>query len=644
MRWGRGHLRSLTEVARVRPDYLTGLRAAAATVLPLLFGELHGSHAFVWMALGGWLTTLSDPGGSFENRAIAMSGFAAAGTAAVLVGGTAGPFAVPALFLVALACGLARIRGDSAATNGTLVLIAFCISLGFHPGSSLLLTGMFGAGAVYAMALSLVFWAVHPYKAAREAVGDCYAALADAARILHAVAGSQGSEEEWLRVVRARASARAALEQARRTLGRARRGRESRSHRGELLVLLAELADLSLGTISALTEAMHLRPAHLDELRRVADAFAAIAQAVPAGAVPPELPPPAVEGSGEGAVLLRELHEQARLATEQAGLLAKRVSGAEPRGVWHAPDPPGPTLRDVLRPGSLVLQHALRVAIACSVALLLAEALHLQRAHWVLVTTAIILQPSAGATMRRALARVAGTLLGATVAALLTPVLRGPLSLAAVLFPLSVLAMAVRPLNYSLYAALVTPVFVLMAESTGGDFSLVRVRIVNTLIGGAVALLAAYFLFRVRERNQLPGHLAALFAALRDYLSKTVAAAPPHDLVQARRAVGLAAANAEASLQRLLAEEHRDQDAEAAMAALAWARRVSGSISALRATPEDPERAAAVEAALDELAAAAREERAPRPAPPLHESPQWARLDRQLAVLRAALGRLAEPS
>ena len=175
-RWTVEHLRAVIQIARARPDYLTGLRAAAACVLPLLFGELHGDPRFVWMALGGWLGTLADSGGAYRVRALSQAGFALGATLAALLGGLAAGqlwLAAPLLLVTAVAAGVIRALGEATTTVATLVLIALCISLGTPADLAGALTraAMMAAGCAGAAALSLGLWPVHPYGPGREAVG-----------------------------------------------------------------------------------------------------------------------------------------------------------------------------------------------------------------------------------------------------------------------------------------------------------------------------------------------------------------------------------------------------------------------------------------------------------------------------------------
>ena len=63
------HVRKSLEIAAVRPAFALGLRAATATIVPLVIGDATGQPIFGWMALGGWLCAIADPGGPHVLRA-----------------------------------------------------------------------------------------------------------------------------------------------------------------------------------------------------------------------------------------------------------------------------------------------------------------------------------------------------------------------------------------------------------------------------------------------------------------------------------------------------------------------------------------------------------------------------------------------
>jgi uncharacterized membrane protein YccC len=240
-----------------------------------------------------------------------------------------------------------------------------------------------------------------------------------------------------------------------------------------------------------------------------------------------------------------------------------------------------------------------------------------------------------------------------------------------VLFALATLlagvSAAVLQLNYALFAFFLTPTFVLLAEMDLRDWRLATVRIVDTLLGGALALAGARILWPLSERKRFPDAMASGIAALAAYLAVALRALLGEGgpsvtaLAPARRRLGLAINAADASFERLLAERTAPLDAqEAGMTLLLYARRASDTLGAAAAREalqpaSDP---AALEALaehtaalLADLEAALREGRAPAPLPPLDDpvsrvrssllGPRLVRFVHQVRVLHQAGARWA---
>ena len=645
------HVRKSLEIAAARPAFTLGLRAATATILPLVIGDASGQPIFGWMALGGWLCAIADPGGPHLLRARAMAAFAGA---AVLVTGlgtlasTKPAFSIVLLFAGAIAASLSRVGGEAAGAVGTTALILLCIALGSPapPEQVIPRVTMVLAGCAVSTVLALVLWPVHAYRPARLAIASCYRELAGlAAQIAEA---AEDRERAWSAlVVRQPPRVRAELERARVALGAVRRARNAESARGQQLVVLFETADVLLRDLIMVGEALAAaQTVDASWLRAVAAALQGIAETIEDKAPPPGIslpasfPPAPTEVEHARSRLITTLQLAIRVAT------ALRT-GAELENDVLAPDTEEPrtTVRAALAPDSALLRHAARMAVTVSIGAAIAAWMGIARASWVTVAVVIVLQPDSGSTVRRAVQRVLGTVVGAGIAALLVPFLRSPTLIGIVLFPLSALALALRPLNYGLFTLLVTPVFLLMAEVLSGDWHLAGARIESTLIGGGLAF-AAQLLWPSRERDQLPQRLAALFHRLREYLDAVLA--DPRSEPAARRSFGLAAANADASFQRHLGEvaEPAERISDY-MALLTYARRLRNSIAMALHSPEGADLRTlrpALDSALEDLGAAARDRRPPGPCPPIDDTtPAGVRLSRQLGVLRSAVERLATP-
>ena len=239
-------------------------------------------------------------------------------------------------------------------------------------------------------------------------------------------------------------------------------------------------------------------------------------------------------------------------------------------------------------------------------------------------TVLLVLQPHAGLTARRGASRLVGTVAGGVVAALLAAVLRDRLLVAGAMFPLAALAVMVRSVHYGLFTFFLTPLFVLLAEPAVGDWRLAAVRASDTLIGGLLAVVASRVLWPTWQHRALPGVVAAMVRATRDYVRLVSVPGPTAEsLARTRRRVGLAATEAEAALDRLVAEPRgRWRDAEALLALVARTRRLNGAATALAAVPlpagagpaGPAPLAAAADALLGEVADALEAGRRPAPA------------------------------
>jgi uncharacterized membrane protein YccC len=313
-----------------------------------------------------------------------------------------------------------------------------------------------------------------------------------------------------------------------------------------------------------------------------------------------------------------------------------------------------------------VLQAAARLGVVTAAAVGLTSAFGLKRGYWVTITAVIILQPYAGATSRRAAQRVLGTVVGGALTAGLTALVQTPTAVLGLTFLGASLSVAVLPLNYAAFSVLLTPTFVLLAEASAGDWHLVGPRILNTLIGGVLALAGSRLLWPAPESARAPALLAAMLEATRAYFLAVVArfndrsGSASAALRADRRRTGLSILNAEESVQRLL-DEHPGDPAEltAVMTLVTYGRRFTASIAALALSrheiePPPPETLApfaeSVGGTMSDLSAALREGRAPaafveppeldpaRAAPLLRGRAR--RIARQLATLHAAVARL----
>ena len=618
------HFRAAATLGATKPAYAAGLRAAVATMVPVIVGSALTGEAATWMSLAGFNGALTDRGGSYRTRALTMGLLAVTAAIGVGLGALAHGHLVAAIlltFAVSVACALARVWGAPGAGIGGAVLCSYLISLAVPPdgATEALHRALFAiAGGAWAMLISLVLWPLRPYRPVRVAVAACYRAVANYADDLAARTQRGDSHDAW-ELLTPTVTVRAAIEEARAVLASTRLGRPGESERGERLLVLHEAAEqmfvhlIALGdTIESMAAAQRDPAVGVVLAATLADL--ALTARRTADAIEAERDPPhvVIRWSGEGvrtaateparaaidahyehaARLLDRVSQYADTAAETAeslnggGALAldrELVSFArlEPRRSLAE------TLQQVLSPGSLLVRHALRVATLTAGAVWLAAAFGLKRDYWITITIVIILQPYSGATTQKALQRVLGTVLGGILTAALAAMFHDSHAMLVLIFIFVATCVALLPLNYAAYSIFLTPAFVLLAEAGAGDWHLAGLRVVNTLIGGAMALVGAWILWPTSEWRDLPTLAAAALRANRKYLLLAVRAATgdaeaSRAMGEARREVAAAAANLEESFQRLLGEHRGPAVAlKPVMTLMTYTRRFAVSVGAL---------------------------------------------------------------
>lgn len=206
------------------------------------------------------------------------------------------------------------------------------------------------------------------------------------------------------------------------------------------------------------------------------------------------------------------------------------------------------------------------------------------------MTVMIVLKPNFGGTLQRAVQRITGTVLGALVAAVLLLVLTSPWFLLTALAVLAFATFSLRNRNYCLFSLAITPMIMLMLDIahpiTVADSFL---RVLHTIIGSFIALLAGYLLFPMWESRRLPLHIAAAFRAEARFLRAlhdAMRGKQDRPISEFRRDAAVAVSNAAIAGQRLLSEPpNRRGDVESSLATVNYCRRILYALAAISDYP-----------------------------------------------------------
>ncbi len=614
-----------------------GVRAALSTAVMVALAGWLGWPPLMQSALAALFTCMCDPGGPVRRRVPALLSFTFLGAVTLLAFGFLrglGYGAIPLACLAVFCFSFLRVYGQAAQQVGALLTVVLLLALDRpwpDAATAFTMAGLFVAGSLWAVLLTLVIWRLHPYRPVRRAVADVYRALALLADDLRRTSGS-GDEAAWEAHARAyRRRVREALEQARAVVRATLRQRGAQSPRAAQSLIRLETAEQLFAALIALEETLAQYQPESPQAAPGRDVAARLLRRLPsllgvlAGfilhdeAARPARLERAIAAIEAGFATLAPGDPVARIGAAIVDRLRIAFTLSLPAGFLPAAGPDGapPPLAERLRgplsanlsPASAALRHAARTALVTAPALAITFRENGTYQHWLTITLVLTMQPYFAVTLQRAMERIGGTVLGGLLAALLTLICHTPWQIAGALFPLAVIALSVRTASFGLYIMLLTPLIVLLSElghAGASGIEIAAMRAAYTLAGGLLAVAGALILWPSWEPERLAGELAAAlrahacharaeFALLLDADAARLAAAEA-----ARRGAGIASNNLEASLARALNEPRRGRQAmlDVALVIDAALRRVAGRLIAMRLD-------ASVPAAEDRIALAA---------------------------------------
>ncbi|MER6525536.1 FUSC family protein [Streptomyces sp. NPDC001508] len=483
------------------------VRAAVAMALPLALGLATGRPDYGALAAMGALSgVIGDTADAYHLRILNIAVPQLFGAVGVALGSAVhghGWLAVGVLTLVALVSGMISTIGAVASVSGLLLLLNAVVGAGLPlPPPWWLAPVLMTGGGLLVLLLALLSWPLRSGVPERTAVAQAYRAVA----ALLAVSGTDRTEE----YDDARRAVTQSLNQS-YDLILARRAR----HHGrspELTRLLAQLNAIT--PVVEAAPAAHLAGGPLPPqipaaVRRLADAVAG-AGPVPAG---PALPAPAGETARAVDHALR--HAAAVVAAPDM----------DPRGTDDRPGGPAALRVRTARAARNVTlsasswRYGLRLALCIGLAQVLVSNLPVPRSYWVALTITFVLKPDFGSVFSRALLRALGTVAGLLVAAaVLAEVPRGWWDVP-VMVVLAPLIPAFTPRGYGYQTAAITPVILLLSDILNHQgTALLLPRLLDSLLGCAIALVVGYLLWPESWRTRVGDRLADAVADTARYI------------------------------------------------------------------------------------------------------------------------------
>jgi len=145
---------------------------------------------------------------------------------------------------------------------------------------------------------------------------------------------------------------------------------------------------------------------------------------------------------------------------------------------------------------SPIFKHSLRLSLIVVIGFLIGKIFSMQNPYWILLTIVVIMRPSYGLTKERTIQRVIGTLIGATIATVIIFFTQNTLVFGSIAIISLPIAFSLIQSNYRNAAIFITlNVVFVYAILEPNILSVIKFRVIDTLIGATLAFGANYFLW-----------------------------------------------------------------------------------------------------------------------------------------------------
>ena len=584
-----------------------GLRMSAGILLPSLFGGfLHHFDIGLTMSIGALCICSIDTPGPLSHKRNAM----AIGNAFLFVVAAISGFARLNVYTLGLEImlfsfhfSLFTVYGTRAASIGTssLMIMIFMMDKDARPNEVLAYSTMVLAGGVWYLLFSLLFFGIRPYRAAQQALSENITDIADFLRIKAAFYLPETDvDENYRKLVSQQIKVSQHQDVVRELLFKSRlMVKESTSASRILMLTFVDLVDMfeqimatnydyaeirkKYGDTGVLSEMGILLQHMADELDNMAYIVLTNTRKKFKGDFITELEQIKTRvdeiGKNETGVSnlalkkilvnLRDLNDRIRSLyryynSKNSGAVIDGVYTDEfSRFVTHQ-DYAAHIFFDNFSFSSSAFKHALRVSLVCLIGFILGRTVAIgHHSYWILLTIVVILKPGFSLSKQRNYQRLIGTVAGGFIGIAILKYIPSKDTQFVLLVVLMIGTYSFLRLNYIVAVLFMTPYVLILFKFLGVGL-VVKERIVDTVIGSSIALVASYLIFPSWEYEQIQDSLKGVLQANLNYLAKvaeSIAGIPVGtiDYKLARKEVYVKSANLSAAFERMTSEPKSKQ-------------------------------------------------------------------------------------
>lgn len=179
------------------------------------------------------------------------------------------------------------------------------------------------------------------------------------------------------------------------------------------------------------------------------------------------------------------------------------------------------TLTENLSFSSTIFRHSLRLTLTLLIGFMIGNLLTFHNVHWILLTIIVILQPGYGLTKQRSFHRIFGTIVGGLIAFGILSLVQNNITISILSIISMLLGFSFTQINYKVSATFITIYVVFIyGVLTPNIADVVKYRILDTIVGAALAFLANHFLWPSWEFLNIPSHIEKAISANQNYLKE----------------------------------------------------------------------------------------------------------------------------
>ena len=584
-----------------------GLRMAAGILFPSLFFNFFGQfNTGLTMSLGAVCICTIDTPGPLSHKRNAM----AIGNLCLFVVAVTTGFARLNIFTLGLEItafsflfSMFTVYGTRAASVGTsaLLVMIFMIDRAAKPNEIVGYSAIILAGGIWYLLFSLVFFGIRPYRATQQALGENITDIADFLRIKAAFYLPETDiDDNYRKLVSQQIKVSQHQDLVREMLFKSRvMVKESTSASRILMLTFVDLVDMFEQIMANHYDYAEIRKKYeetgiLSEigilLQHMADEVDNIAYVVLTNTrkkfkgdfienlehLKTKIDEIGRDDKGVSNLALKKILVNLRDINDRIKSLYRyynsRYSGTLTGGVYtdeysrfvtHQ-DYAAHIFFDNLSFSSSGFKHALRVSLVCLVGFILGRTVAMgHHSYWILLTIIVILKPGFSLSKQRNYQRLIGTVAGGVVGIGILTYIPSKDTQFILLVVLMIGTYSFLRLNYVVSVLFMTPYVLILFKFLGVGI-VVKERIVDTLIGSSIALVASYLIFPTWEYDQILDSLKSVLEANLGYfvrVAETISGIPVGtlDYKLARKEVYVKSANLSAAFERMTSEPKSKQ-------------------------------------------------------------------------------------